>query len=339
MSLTFPRILIVGIALFISIQVHSKPLRLHLSYYPTISAAGILVAMERGWYKEAGVDLSVGFKNLSITENVLSEEYDFGLHSGHEIIRSVGAGKSVQAFAADYQFNPLSIAVRKEFKTLQDLKGRVIGIFSEQEKDFLKVIFAEAGLSLDDFRYVEVKEFGVDQLIRKFKRGEFDAIPVWEFNHPVGFALRGLNVRQFPSYRYGFHFYGAVFFARPKTIQQRSLEFAKFIEVTRRGWVEVYKNPEAAVSLVMSKWYPPAQYINGSKELTRKQQMIQLRLSKRYLYEGVGPANFGQMTTFHWNAGLGVARTFGLIKGRSVSISDVYSPDVLELVRQRKVRN
>ncbi len=193
----------VGLILFFSVNIlNAAPLRLHLSYYPTISAAGIYLAQERGWYKKAGIELVIDFKDLNISQKVIDGSTDFALHSAHEVMRTVDNGHDVKAFAADYQLNPLALAAKPEFKKLESLKGKVIGIFTDQEKDFLKVMFASVGLGLNDFTFRYIKKFSADDLINDLKSSKFDAIPVWEFNHPLGFALKGYNVRQFPSYHY-----------------------------------------------------------------------------------------------------------------------------------------
>ena len=312
----------------------AEPLRLHLSYYPTVSAAGIFLAQERGWYKKADIDLKIIFKDLHITEKVLDGTADMALHSAHEVMRTVDRGKDVKAFAADFQLNPLSLASQPQYESLESLKGKTIGIFTEQEKDFLKVMFANAGLSMDDFIYKPIQTFEIDDLIQKLKTGEYNAIPVWEFNHPVGFALKGYNVRQFQSYRYGFHFYGAVFFAKTDTIRKRKSELARFIEITRRGLQEAYKNPEKSVAMAMARWYPPNQYINGNRALTEKQQLIQMKISKRYFFEGVGIEGYGSMTKFHWDASTKIAKRFDIIKNKNLKAEDFYTEEVMKLVAE-----
>ncbi len=310
----------------------AKPLRLHLTYYPTVEFAGIYHAVEQGWYKEAGIDLKPSFKDLNITDNLLYEEYDIAMHSGHEIIRRVSSGDKIKAFAAEYQFNPLSLATRKSIKSLSDLRGKTIGIFTEQEKDFLKVIFRSVNIDLSDVNFYQINLFSVDNLLSDLKKNKYDALPVWAFNHPVAFALKGFNVRQFPSYSNGFNFYGTVFYAKDSTIESRAQELAKFIEVTRRGWSQVFKNPEQSVKNHMKKWFPKDRLIDGNYQATKKQQLIQLKLSKSYLYEGVGEKRFGFMTNHQWASSIQTAKRNGLIR-QTLLPEAVYTDKVLKLVR------
>lgn len=319
----------------IAAQSVPKPLRLYLTYYPTVEFAGICLALDKGWYKDAGIDLSIDFKDLAITDKILNDEADIAMHSGHEIIRQVSKGNMVKAFAAEYQFNPLSLAANPKYKNLEDLRQKTIGYFTEQEKDYLRVMFASVGVGLDELNFKLVPTFRVDDLISLFKSKQFDAIPVWEFNHPVSFALKGYNVTQFASYKSGFHFYGSVFFAKPKTIHTRSEELAKFIAITRRGWLAALANPTKTVTDLMKKWYPKNQYINGDFELTKRQQQIQLMLSKRYLFEGVGEQGFGSMTKFQWQASLSIAEKYRLIPKNSVKLDQIQTQEVLNIYQKR----
>ena len=308
------------------------PLRLHLTYYPTVEFAGIFLAKEKGWYRDAGIDLQIKFIDLNITENLLADKVDIAMHSGHEVIRQVANGAPINAFAAEYQFNPLSLMADKSIEKLTDLKGKTIGIFTEQEKDFIKVMFKHENMTLDDVKFVQVPSFGLDDLVGFVRSKRFDAIPVWEFNHPVGFALKGLNTRQFPSSDYGFHFYGTVFYAKKKTIESQKIVLANFIKVTRRGWAEAYRTPEKTVRHFVDVWYPRDRYINGDKKLTYEQQLTQFKLSQRYLYKGVGEAGFGQMTEFQWASSVKIAKANRLINDDNLQAKDVYTDAVMKTV-------
>ncbi|HPI40545.1 MAG TPA: ABC transporter substrate-binding protein [Pseudobdellovibrionaceae bacterium] len=322
------------IILFFILNTHlalAIPLRLHLTYYPTIEFAGIYYALDQGWYKEAGIDLIPSFKDLNITDNLLSGNYDIAMHSGHEIIRRVSGGDKIKAFAAEYQFNPLSLASLPSVKSLNDLRGKTIGIFTEQEKDFLKIIFNSVNIDLSEVKFKQINLFSVDDLLSDLKKNKYEALPVWAFNHPVAFALKGFNVRQFPSSTNGFNFYGTVFYAHHTLIKSRANDLAKFIEITRRGWDQVFKNPEQAVQNHMKKWYPKDRLIDGNFKLTEKQQLIQLKLSKRYLYEGVGEKRFGFMTSQQWASSIKTAKFNGLIK-QTLLPKDVYTDEILKLV-------
>jgi hypothetical protein len=174
--------------------------------------------------------------------------------------------------------------------------------------------------------------------MQDLQKSKYDAIPVWTFNHPVAFALMGFNVRQFPSRNYGFNCYGAVFFAKPNVISRRRDELVKFLAVTQRGWVEAYRKPDETVRLVMDKWFPRSQWIRNDKALTEKQQALQMKISKRYLFEGVGVEQFGAMTEFQWSSSLRMAKRFGIVSNPHVKSSDFYTMEVLDFLKTSRLK-
>ena len=308
----------------------TRKLRLYLSYYPTIADAGIFLAQERGWYRDAGIDLKIDFKDLNIVDKVTSSHADIGMHSAHQVIQARGQGHRVKAFAANYQINPLSIAAHPRFNSLAELKGRTVAIFSDHEKDFLRVVLSSAGMKLEDISLLKISDFSVNRLVSGLRNKEFDAVTVWEFNHPIAYALKGFQTIQFPGCRHGFHFYGSVFFAKEHFIENRSDDLAEFLRVTARGWQEVYKRPSEQAHAFVQRWYPTRHYIGGSKELTKDHQLMALRLLRRYLYQGVGVASYGEMTHFHWTSSLRIAEEHMLVPRGQVRPKEVYTREVLD---------
>ncbi len=315
---------------------HATLLRVYMDWYPNIEFAGLYAAQEKGWYKAAGIDLELVFEGLDIIPNVLKGKADIGMHSGHDIIRHVGAGENIKAFAAQYQLNPNSIVVGQDsgISSVKELKGKTLGVFAPQDRDMYRVMLGYHGLTLDDVKFKEIKTFKEAEIIEILKSKQVDAIIAWEFNWTVTFALLGYQVRVFPGYENGFHFYGTVFFAKPEFIKSQRALLTKFIEVTFKGWKEVYRNPEYAVRQVIEKRYSPERYINGSKELTYQQQLSELKLRRRYFIEGVGEEKMGHMTQFQWNRGLAIAKQYGLIDSKSkLQSKDVFDDSVLRKVR------
>lgn len=304
----------------------TTPLRIHLDWFPSIEFAGILTALDKGWYREEGLDVQPQFTGLEITDVIRNGGADIGMHSGHEVIRQIGRGATLKAFAANYQFNPLTLITPRSSPVLElkDFRGRTIGIFSDQEYDVLRVILATAGLSLKDVKFKRLNTFKEIDLIEILKRKEVDGFLAWEFNWPITFTLQGYPVRQFPSHENGFHFYGIVFFAKPHFITEHRKELATFLKVTARGWKEVYRDPSGYTKRIIAKWYPKDRYINGSETLTLKQQLLELKIMKRYLFEGVGEGNFGLMSRFKWERGIQIAKANGLIPDdKRITVDDV----------------
>jgi ABC-type nitrate/sulfonate/bicarbonate transport system substrate-binding protein len=306
----------------------AQSLRVYLDWFTNVEFAGMIVAMEKGWYQDEGIDLKMIHKDLDIIPRVLKGEADIGMHSGQDLIKYVSKGEKVKAIAALYQLNPNCIIVpqNSKIRSVKDLKGKTLAVFAPQDYGIYSIFLKNSGLSLEQVKFKDVTTFKESEIIKLFKSKVIDASIAWEFNWTLTFSLLKFPVRVFPSYENGFNFYGSVYFAPNEYINKHPDLIKKFVSVTMRGWREVYKKPEYWAKFVVEKYYPSEKYINGSKSLTLKQQTLELKLRKRYFFEGVGANSLGEMSSYQWERSVNIARKSSLISENSkITGSDVYS--------------
>lgn len=330
--------LFIAFLLFASSTAFGKPLtplRVYLDWFPNVEFSGIFVAKEKGYYEREGIDVIPVFNGLDIIPSVLKGQADIGMDSAHDLIRHIGQHDAIKAFSAQYQLNPNSILVGKDsgISSVRDLKGKTIGVFSDQEYDMFRIMLASNNLKMTDVQFKPVKTFKEAEIIELMRKHEFDAIIAWEFNWTVTFPLLGYSVRVFPGYENGFHYYGIVFFAPTPYIEKNRELLAKFLRATYDGWREVYKDSDAVAEHIVDKYFPKDRYINGSRETTLKQQKTELRLRQRYFQEGVGMSRIGQMSRFKWQNSLEISKRFSLVpKGSELSVDDLYDDRVMSMV-------
>lgn len=315
---------------------------LYLDWIPNVEFAGMFFGIDKGWYKQAGIDLQFIHHDLNIVDRVVSGEADIGMESSPRLISAIASGSPVRTFAVQYQLNPNSILVRdrRDIQHPKDLRGKKLGIFAPQDIDMFRVMLGYHGIQIDKRNLVPMNSFKELDIIEALKTNKVDAIIAWEFNWSVSFALLGFQSRIFPGYDNGFHFYGVSFFARKEFIDRNLDLLTRFMEVTLRGWKAVYKDPDRIADLVVENYYPKDRYLNGSKELTQQQQRVELKLRRRYFQEGVGEDYWGYMTDEKWRMGLDLARRYGLIpKHSELRPQDLYDRRVLQaLYPNRKDR-
>src|SRR3979411_1937459 len=88
------------------------------------------LGLERGYYKEEGIDLTLGEGQGSgrAGQTVGGQGGTFGLSDGGSVIAAVSKGAPVKSVMAITNSSPYGIAVRSDagIKTLKDLEGRTI---------------------------------------------------------------------------------------------------------------------------------------------------------------------------------------------------------------------
>lgn len=308
-----------------------QKIRVYLDWFPNVEFAGMYVAMKNGFYEREGIEVEPVFTDLDIIPRVLRGEADIGLHSAHDLIRHRAEGAPIKAFAAKYQLNPNSIIVGEEsgIHSVKDLKGKTLAVFSPQETDMYRIMLQNSNLKLTDVKFKKVTTFKETELIDLLKKHEVDGMIAWEFNWTLTFALLGYPVHVFPGYENGFHFYGITYFAKEDYIASHRDLLRKFLRATFEGWREVYKDPEKHAEYVVENKFPKDRYINGSKELTLKQQKLELRLRKKYFFQGVSSNRLGAMSAFHWQRSLEIAKTSGMIPASStIKATDLFDSTV-----------
>lgn len=310
-----------------------RKIRIYLDWFPSVEFAGIYAAIEKGWYRDAGIEILTVHKGLNIIPAVEAGEADIGLAQGHDLIRAIANGSKINAFAANYQMSPVCILVGKDsnIKSVKDLKGKVLGIFSPQEYDIYKIMLASNGLTLADVKFKNINTLNELEVMSLMKNKFVDGVTAWEFNWGVTFSLLNYNVRVIPADQNGFHYYGVVFFGTTDYLKKNGDLLKSFLKVTYDGWREVYKHPDRYAEFTVKNYYPKDRYVKGSLPLTLKQQKIELRLRERYFREGVGTNNMGRMSRFKWQQSLDISKKFGIISNTSsIRVEDIVDMRFLE---------
>src|SRR5437660_7908922 len=94
--------------------------------------AGFIIAQEKGFYKEAGlnVDLGPGKGSGSTAQLVASKATQFGFSDGYVVGLSVSKGMNIRTVAGIYRRNPTGVVVLadSDIKSPKDLEGKSIAI-------------------------------------------------------------------------------------------------------------------------------------------------------------------------------------------------------------------
>jgi NitT/TauT family transport system substrate-binding protein len=93
---------------------------------------GFMVAQDKGFYRDAGlnVDIGPGKGSGSTAQLVASKATQFGFSDGFVVGLSVSKGMSIRTVGAIYRRNPTAVIVLadSDIKTPKDLEGKTVGI-------------------------------------------------------------------------------------------------------------------------------------------------------------------------------------------------------------------
>lgn len=109
-----------------------KPVNVMLDWIYQGPNSGFMLAQEKGFYREAGLDVTItsGKGSASTAQLVASKATQFGFSDGYVVANGVAKGMMLKSVASIYRRNPATVIVPAEsaIKSPKDLEGKTIAI-------------------------------------------------------------------------------------------------------------------------------------------------------------------------------------------------------------------
>ncbi|MEI8307304.1 MAG: ABC transporter substrate-binding protein [Chloroflexales bacterium] len=232
-----------------------RPITLAMSYVPNVQFAPYYVAAAKGYYKDAGLDVSFdyNFENDVVVRAAAWPESKvaFATASGTSVLLARQQGLAVKTVETLYQKFPVVFFAKSStsLKSVDDLKGKTVGIpgrYGESLYALMAVLYAN---KLDE-RALTVQEIGFTQAQTVLE----DKVQVgigYAMNEPV--ILRQQN-QQVDVLRvadiYDLASNGIV--VSEALIKQDPALVRSFVQASVRGLRDTLDNPDAAYTLSLT---------------------------------------------------------------------------------------
>ncbi len=234
--------------------------RFNLGWRVEASAAGYLLAAERGYYREEGLDVVIDTGNGSagaITQ-VAGGAYDGASADFASLIQHnlANPARRLVAAAIQYDRNPNALIVRADgpIRAPRDFAGRRIAGQPFNASRALFPIFARAqGIPAESVQWQSVDPALGNQL---FIRGEVDAVAFFFFTGLINLAAAGMPLERMRSFVYadhGLQGYGNAVVVNPRLATDNPRALAGFVRASTRGWLDCVADPEAGGRAVKAR--------------------------------------------------------------------------------------
>ena len=217
-----------------------------LRWHHAFQFAGYYAAIEKGYYKEAGlaVQLRDARPGLDVVDEVVSGRADFGVGNSGLLIDRL-AGKPVVVLATIFQHSPMVLLARREqgVPSVHDLIGRRVML--EPGADELLAYLRKERIPVERLKFVE-HTFNPQSLIN----GEVDAISAYSSNEPYFLEAAGIDYQVYTPRSAGIDFYGDNLFTTEGLLRRSPETVQAFREASLRGWRYALDHPEEIARLI-----------------------------------------------------------------------------------------
>jgi NitT/TauT family transport system substrate-binding protein len=300
-----------------------------LNWFPVGDHAAYWVALDRGYYRDKGLDVELQNSKGSgdSIAKVDTGRADLGLADAAVVIPRVAQGAKIKVVGAVFDLTPLNIWTRKDTGIVKpkDLEGKTLAAPPGDAQRMLFPAFARIN-GVDDKKITWINIEPAAKFVSLSEK-RADAVPDYTTGQPYWEKAVGADTLvRMPWSQYGFDTYSMSIFASEKTMNERGRMLRDFLEASYRGWRDVMENPKVALE-VFKKRVPEIDLA-----LIEPNLMLGLELMKteRYARHGIG-----------WMDQTKMCRTVELINtymevGRKVGCDEVFTTAFLTRIQPPK---
>ena len=210
------------------------------------------LGVDKGFYKEEGIDLAIGEGQGSgrAVQLVGAKSDTFGLSDGSSVIAGATKGAPIQAFMGVMNKSPFAIIYRSDsgIKTLKDLEGRTIAATTgEAGIVIFPAIVSNNKLTGDAIKFLRVD--GAGKVVAMLEK-RVDAMLGGLKNQALILPQRGMPVATFNYSDIGVNTLGLVLHANKETIEKNPDLVRRFARATQKALAYAEKNPDESIAAI-----------------------------------------------------------------------------------------
>lgn len=257
----------------------AKPLK-EVSFRFDVTASGyvapFVLAKEKGWYEEAGLDVSFGEGSGSgATIQLVDNGKDtFGWADFGTLMTLVAQGVNVKAVSIVGQLSPVAVIARAggPVKSIKDLEGRRLLLNPRGASAALFKAVVEAQ-QLDESKIDRVNTSADVTNATLLARNRIDAFVGWEtFELPAVREL-GVDPLVLPFRDAGVNPMNVAIMAGGKTIEEDPDTVRAFVQTSLKGWQYAAEHPDEAITALADE-YPQVNADIAKQQLEAQMELL-----------------------------------------------------------------
>ena len=239
--------------LLLGIEKQTEKVSLQLMWVDQFQFAGYYMAKEKGFYKEAGLDVEIKKfrKKMNTVNEVMSSRATYGIGRS-SLIRSRSDGEKVVLLLAIFQSSPFALIGTDitNIKSIKDFKGKKIMLTRDaSDAASIRAMIMSSGIKEKEIEILE-HSFNFNDLLD----AKVDLYAGYTTNETYGLQERNIPYRVFSPKDEGFDFYSDILFTSQKELDENPKRLEKFMDASLKGWRYAFENIEESIKLVHEKY-------------------------------------------------------------------------------------
>ncbi len=313
--------LLISSLVFGASQEATKKVTLAMTYIPNVQFAPWYVAVEKGFFKAAGLEVEFDYRmDIDALPLVAQGRLDFAIAGGDQVIAAQAQGIPVAYLASLYaKFPPtiLSLA-EKGIKEPKDLKGKKIGLpLYGTSLLATRAILKKAGIKESEVSLVDI---GYTQ-IPSLTEGKVDAVVGFANNEPIKLRALGYKVNAIYAWNY-FSLVGHGLITGTKTVKTSPKLVKGMVQATLKGMQYALEHPEETF-VICQKYLPEL----GKTQIEQEKEILKASM-ELWQSDATKKKGLGYSDPKTWQNSQKVMRELGIIK-KTVSTGNFLKQDFL----------
>ncbi len=231
----------------------AQKVTLALDWYPNTNHTGLYVALEKGFFKDEGLEVSIVQPlKLSTEQLVAIGNSEFGISFQEYVTYARAEGLPIVSIAALVQHNTSGFAwLKGKMSSPKDWEGKIYGGWgTELEEAVIKTIAKRYEI---DPSKIKIQDVGQLDFVTGLRQGVFDFQWVFYGWSVIGAQVQGVEVDfiYMKDIDEVFDYYTPVIITSEKIIQESPELVRRFLRAVKKGYLYAVENPVESAKILL----------------------------------------------------------------------------------------